>query len=95
MDARNEIDLHDIPTQRRASVALDAIVTARSTHARQHRRPAALTAREALAVLQFESLLIWTAAGNVRNGVVLTDEDFDRLTLAIRNIDTITGEVLS
>lgn len=87
--------LHEVEPARRASVALDAIVTARSTHARQHRRPAALSAREALAALQFESLLIWTAAANVRDGVVLTDEDFDRLTLAIRNIDAITGEVLS
>jgi len=93
MDARNEIDLHDIPTQRRASVALDAIVTARSTHARQHRRSAALTAREALAALQFEALFVAVAAGNVRNGVVLEDEDFNRLALAIRTIDTITGEV--
>jgi len=87
------LDLQDVPTQRRASVALDAIVTARSTHARQHRRPAALTAREALAALQFEALFVAVAAGNVRNGVVLEDEDFNRLALAIRTIDTITGEV--
>ena len=87
------LDLHDIPAPRRASVALDAIATARSTYARQHRRPAALTAREALAALQFESLLIWTAAANLRDGVVLTDEDFDRLTLAVRHIDALAGEV--
>ena len=90
MDA---LDLQDMPTQRRASVAMDAIATSRSTYARTHRRPAALTAREALAALQFEALFVAVAAGNVRNGVVLEDEDFNRLALAIRTIDTITGEV--
>lgn len=89
------IDLQDLPAQRRSSVALDAIATSRSIHARQHRRPPALSAREALAVLQFEALFVAVAAGNVRNGVVLEDEDFDRLAVAIRNIDAITGEALS
>ena len=92
MDA---LDLHDIPAPRRASVALDAIVTARSTYAHQHRRPAALTAREALIVLQFDAFFVSVAAANVRNGVVLNDCDFARLALAIRNIDSIAAEVLS
>ena len=91
MDA---LDLHDIPVPRRASVALDAITTARSTHARTHRRPAALTAREALAVLQFDAFFVSVAAANVRNGVALEDEDFDRLALAIRTIDAIVAEAL-
>jgi len=90
-----ELNLHEVPAQRRASVALDGIATARSTHARQHRRPAALTAREALAALKNEAQFVSIAAANLRHGVVLNDVDFDRLTLAIRNIDTITEEVLS
>lgn len=86
---------HEVEPGRRASVALDAIATARSTHARTHRRPAALTAREALAVLQFDAFFVSVAAANVRNGVKMEDEDFDRLALAIRTIDKIAAEVLS
>jgi len=87
------LDLQEVPTQRRASVALDAIATARSTHARTHRRPAALTAREALAAVQFECLLIWTAIANWRAGLDLTDEDFGRITVAQNRIDAICTEV--
>ena len=87
------LDLQEVPTQRRASVALDAIVTARSTHARQHRRPAALTAREALEALKHEAQFVSIAAANLRHGVVLNDVDFDRLALAVRWIDHIVAEV--
>jgi len=90
-----ELNLHDVPAQRRASVALDAITTARSTYARQHRRPAALSAREALAAVQFECLLIWTCMANWRAGLDLTDEDFDRITVAQNRIDAVCAEVLS
>lgn len=88
------LDLHDVDTERRAAVALDAITSARQQWGRQQRRPPALSAREALAALQFEALLVWTAAANIRNGVELTDEDMARLTTACRWIDTICDEVL-
>ncbi len=88
------LDLQDVDTVRRAPVALDAITSARQQWDRQQRRPAALTAREALAALQFEALLVWTAAANIRNGVELSDDDMARLTTACRWIDTICDEVL-
>ena len=86
-------DLMSVDAGRRASVALDAIAMSRQHWNREHRRPRTLSAREALAALQFEALLVATAAGNVRNGVMLTNEDFDRLALAVRWIDDIVGEV--
>ena len=88
-------DLHEVDAERRAAVALDVITTATRQYQRDHRRPGALTAREALAALQFEALLIWTAAANIRNGVELTEVDFDRLTTACRWINTISDEVLA
>lgn len=87
-------DLHEVDAARRSGVALDVITTARRQHHREHRRPAALTAREALLALQFEALLVWTAAANLRAGVELTEEDFDRLLVACLRIDAITDEVL-
>lgn len=88
------IDLTDLPVDRRASVALDAITTSRQQWNRQHRRPPAMTAREAVAAMWFESLLIWTAGANVRAGVDLTDADFDRIGLAMQRIEAIREEVL-
>ena len=88
------LDLQDIDADRRAAVALDAITVARRQWERAQRRPAALTAREALAALQFEALLVRVAAANVRNGVELTDQDLERLTTACRWIDIICDEVL-
>ena len=79
--------------ERRVGVALDKVVAARKRWQREQRRPPALTAREALAALQFEARFVWVAAGNVRQGVELTEEDFVRLTLAVRSIDLICDEV--
>ena len=85
--------LFEVDPQRRAASALDVIATSRQQWAREHRRPQALSAREALAALQFEATLVATAAGNMRNGVTLNDEDFDRLAIAIRSIYLIVEEV--
>lgn len=87
-------NLHEVSPARRSGVALDIISTAKRQHQREHRRPAALTAREALSALGFEALLVYVAACNVRNGVVLTDEDIERLQIAVTRIDTITDEVI-
>ncbi len=83
----------EVEAERRADCALDVISRAQAGFARHNRRPAALTAREALAALKFEALLTWVAASNVRNGVILEDADFNRLTLAVRRIEAISAEV--
>jgi hypothetical protein len=86
--------IQGVDPERRAAVALDMVSTSRRQWQREHRRPSALTPREALAALQFEALLVWTAAANVRNNILLTDGDFDRLSLSCRWIDSICAEVL-
>ena len=86
-------DFQDVDAERRAECAQDVIRRAEREHAVAHRRPAALTAREALAALNFESLVVYMAATSVANGFELTDEDHERLTLAVKRIDTLTQEV--
>lgn len=85
--------LHEVDAERRAAVAMDSIVVARRQWQREHRRPPALTAREALAAVHFEALVVWTAAANIRAGAELDDGDFGRLTIACARIDAIVGEV--
>lgn len=86
------LDLSDVDPDRRAAVALDHIQADRKRWAVKNRRPSALTAREALVAIQFECLVVWTAAQNLRGGVELTDEDMKRLSLAQRRIDAIVDE---
>lgn len=86
------LNLAEVEPARRAAVAQDAIHASHQQWRREHRRPKALTAREALTALQFEALIVWTAAGNVRNGVELTEEDFARLTTSVRWIEIIARE---
>jgi len=86
--------LHEVDPQRRAGVAMDTITTSRQQWTRQHRRAPALSAREGLAALQFECLLIWTAAANLRAGVDLSQDDWERITVAMSRIDAICAEVL-
>ena len=54
-------------------------------------RPKPLPARQAISVLAFESTLTAVAAGNIANGVVLTDADRARLRVAAKRINTISG----
>lgn len=86
------VDLHEVAPERRAGVALDYMHTARTAHQTEHRRPRALTAREALLALQFEALLVYVAAANLANGTPLTETDMERLGVAVRRIDYITEE---
>ena len=79
---------------RRAGAAIDSIRAHHRQWAREHRRPSALSAREALAILQFEALVVWTTAHNIANGVELSADDLDRLNITCRRIDTICDEVL-
>jgi hypothetical protein len=50
-------------------------------------KPTPLSPRLALSVLAFESTLTAVAAGNVANGVALTDADRARLTVAANRIN--------
>ena len=88
----NALDLAGVKPERHSGCALDHIHAARVQHQRDHRTPRALTAREALVALQFEALLVYVAAANLRNGVQLSADDMDRLTIAVRRIDIITDE---
>ena len=80
--------------ERRANTALDNIGAHRRQWAREHRRPPTLSAREALAVLQFEALVVWIAAHNIANGMDLSADDRGRMNIACRRIDTLCDEVL-
>lgn len=82
-----------IEPTRWASSAIDDIALAEREWQRANRRPRALSAREALAAVQFECLLVCIAAGNLANGVELTEEDFDRIKLAHARIQRIAEEV--
>jgi hypothetical protein len=86
--------LVDVDASRSADCALDDIGVADRRWNREHRRPATITAREALAAVRFEALLLWVAWGNLLAGVELTDADRDRCTLAMQRIEAICGEVL-
>ena len=86
------MNLADVDPERRAAVAIDHITTEWQRWALKNRRPAALSAREALVAVQFECLVVWTAAQNIVNGTELTPEDMERLLLAQRRIDAIVDE---
>ena len=87
------IDLKDVEPARRSSVALDHVLVSARAWSREHRRPRALTAREALVALQFEALLVWVAAGTLAAGGELAEGDFERLTVACSRIEAIVDEV--
>ena len=95
-EAPRRIDppLREVDAERRAECAIDEIKSARAQWERQHRRPRALSAREALMVLEFESTLVAVAAGNVATGEVLSQADLDRLILAKRRISAIIDEAI-
>ena len=88
------LDLHEVGPEFRAGVANDAVIASRQRWNREHRRPAALSMREAVAAVRFEVLFVWTCAGNLRHGVELDDKDFDRLTLACSRIENTFAEAL-
>ena len=54
-------------------------------------RPKPLPAGQALQVLALESTLAAVAAGNIANGIKLTDTDLARLYVAAQRIQTIMG----
>lgn len=88
----SDCDLVD--SERRAAAVLGDIGTAARAWQRQNRRPRALSAREALIALQFETLLIGVAASNLVNGVELSEDDYERLMLACSRITAISDEAI-
>lgn len=87
-------NLSEVDADLRAAAALDDIVSSSREWKRQHRRPRAFSARDALVVLQFEALLVGVAAGNLAYGTALSEVDRERLLLAVSRIHTITDEAI-
>jgi hypothetical protein len=86
------LDLADVDADRRAAVAVDHVIADRQQFHREHRRARALTAREALAALRFEALLVWVAASSLRSGIELSEDDHQRLTVACSRIELLADE---
>lgn len=87
-------ELAEVDPEFRAAAAIDQITHDRRQWERSHKRPPTLTGREVAAVLQFECLLICTACMNVHNGIDLTDEDRQRMLLAMSRVNAICDEAL-
>ena len=88
----NILDLIDadlIEPQRLAGAAVDRVLIDRR---KRNYAGRALTAREALQALAFESMLVSVAAQNLAQGMALGDADLTRLLLAWSRIDTIATE---
>ena len=88
-DVPADLALREVEPDRRALVALDAVTSRRRAWQCDNRRPASLTAREALESVQFEALLLWTAWANVLDGVELTDDDHERIAIAGQRIQAV------
>ena len=56
--------------------------------------PAPFTAKDALGVIRFEALLCAVAACNVARGIVLVEQDRERLVKAAATIEFVAREVL-
>ena len=59
------------------------------------KRRAMLSARQAIDLIEFECLLVWTAAANLANGYALTPSDRERLATAGWRIQSVIDEVRS
>jgi hypothetical protein len=82
----------DIEPVYAAESAIDKIAV--ESRAWAKKRPRTLSAREALAVLQFEATFIAVAACGLANGKPLTAEDRQRLLVAAQRIDVLTDEAI-
>lgn len=84
----SDIDL--VAPERKADILIDRLTVDSREHHRK--RAKSFSAREALVCLEFEALLIATAASNIAYGVELTDEDRNRIWLAYARVQTIVDE---
>jgi hypothetical protein len=76
----------EVDAERRAAVALDEIRASHRQFDRAQRRPSAISARDALAAVHFECLVLWTAWANLLNGEELSLEDHERVSVAMARI---------
>ena len=83
-------DFDQLDDDRKAGALLDHVAAGSRSYSQQRAR--AFTAREGLIALEFEALLVTVAAGNLANGVTLSDEDRARLRLASARITAIMDE---
>lgn len=90
----DDLDLQYVEPPRRAQVVLDDIGRRQRDWQRTNRRPAALTARQALVVVEAEILLVCTTLASVLSGRKLTEDDMERLALAYDRIFRIKAEVI-
>jgi hypothetical protein len=86
--------MHDVEPHRRADVAMDTVTAQRRQWSRDNHRPRALSAREALAAVHFECLLIWVYGGNLLAGLEQKPEDRERISIALRRIEELTDEAI-
>jgi hypothetical protein len=93
-EARRVIDLQDVDLERRASCALDEVHGARQQWSRENRRPRALSAREALAALQFECTLVWAYGKTLLIGQAVSPDDELRVTIAMARINELCDEAI-
>jgi hypothetical protein len=59
------------------------------------KRRAMVSARQAIDLIEFETLLVWTAAHNLTAGHALTPDDLARLDVASQRIQAVIEEVRS
>ncbi len=93
----------DVLAYHMAAQGLDFVATAKALGAWQdgptglpqgrHRRPCALPAREALALLREDALVVAVAAGNLAHGASLREADLQRLLACVARIQRIADEV--
>ena len=83
-----------IEPERRAACVLDEVGAARRSWERTNRRSRALSAREAIAAIQFECLLVWAYGKSLLTGHTPSDDDEARVSIAMRRITEITDEAI-
>lgn len=65
----------------------DAVFPQRATHHRQRRRRAPFNPHDMLECLAGEAMIVAIASSNIRQGVVLSDADHERMHIATRRLD--------
>jgi len=76
-------------------LALEDLFPPRGSSGPPLKRRRMVPAHQALEIVAFECLLVWTAAFNLANGHALTTEDLERLSVAGSRIQAIVQEALS
>jgi len=91
MNILEAIDADLIEPQRLASSVIDKIITERNKSGHAGR---ALSARDCLLAIDYETQFMAVFAANLECGTTLTDEDWERFYSARRQIEFIVSEVV-